>query len=85
MARIRRKILEGYVTSAKMEKTIVVRVGRIKKHSVYKRNSGLYKKFKAHDEKEEAQQGDFVKIVESRPLSKEKRFKLLEIAKKKVA
>jgi len=78
----RRKILEGRVSSTKMKKTIVVKVERIKKHPVYKRNFSVYKKFKAHDEKEEARDGDFVKIVESRPYSKDKKFRLLHVVKR---
>lgn len=79
----RKKILEGVVTSAKMKKTIIVKVQRISKHPVYKRSSTLYRKFKAHDDKGQASEGDLVKIIESRPFSKEKNFRLLEVIKKK--
>lgn len=77
--RSRRKILQGVVTSCKMKQTIVVKVDRTKKHKVLKKSFKDYKKFKAHDEKEQAQEGDVVRIVESRPYSKEKKFKLLKV------
>ncbi|MBN2120099.1 MAG: 30S ribosomal protein S17 [Candidatus Omnitrophica bacterium] len=80
----RRKILEGVVTSAKMQKTIVVSVERIKKHSLYQKSSRDHKKFKAHDDEGKAGPGDLVKIVECRPYSKDKRFKLLEVIKKQI-
>ena len=79
----KKRILEGQVVSAKMKKTIVVRVQRHKKHPVYKRDSKTYKKFKAHDEKEQAHEGDFVRIIESRPFSKDKKFRLIEVIKNK--
>ncbi len=80
--RERRRILEGEVTSTKMQKTIVVKVERLKKHPVYKKVLRKYKKFKAHDEKEEAKMGDIVRIRESRPYSKDKHFELIEIIKR---
>ena len=79
----RRRILEGIVTSAKMEKTIVVKVKRIATHPLYGKKSTSHKKFKAHDQDNQAKEGDLVRIVESRPYSREKRFKLLEIIAKK--
>src|SRR5260370_40954174 len=74
-----RTILTGKVTSAKMEKTIVVEVLRLVQHPKYRRVVRLSKKFYAHDEKREAKPGDTVRIVSSRPLSKLKRWRLKEI------
>ena len=78
-ARGERTILTGKVTSAKMEKTIVVEVLRLVQHPKYRRVVRLSKKFYAHDEKREAKPGDTVRIVSSRPLSKLKRWRLKEI------
>lgn len=72
----------GTVVSDKMGKTIVVEVQRVLRHPVYNRIVRKRGKFKAHDEKEEAHTGDRVKIVESRPLSRSKRWRLLEIVEK---
>ena len=77
-----RKILIGTVVSNKMQKTIVVEVTRKKAHPMYKRVIAIRKKFYAHDEKNEAHAGDTVKIEESRPLSKLKRWTLKEIVRK---
>ena len=71
--------LIGKVTSAKMEKTIVVEVQRLVQHPKYRRVVRISKKFYAHDEKREAKQGDTVRIVSSRPLSRLKRWRLKEI------
>ena len=71
--------LTGKVTSAKMEKTIVVEVIRLVQHPKYHRVVRITKKFYAHDESGEARQGDTVRIVESRPLSKLKRWRLKEV------
>ena len=71
--------LTGKVTSAKMEKTIVVEVTRLVQHPKYRRVVRISKKFYAHDEKREAKQGDTVRIVSSRPLSRLKRWRLEEI------
>ncbi len=75
------KILEGQVLSDKMDKTIVVSVAKRLPHRLYKKFITTKKKYKAHDEKNTAKVGDWVKIVESRPYSKEKQFRLLEIRK----
>lgn len=77
----RRKIRTGIVVSDKMDKTIVVRVERITRHPLYKKTIRKYKKFKVHDEKNSAKTGNSVRIIETRPLSKEKRWRLLEIVK----
>jgi small subunit ribosomal protein S17 len=74
-----RQELIGKVTSAKMEKTIVVEVQRLVQHPKYRRVVRISKKFYAHDEKRQAKQGDTVKIVSSRPLSRLKRWRLEEV------
>ena len=74
----------GQVVSAKMAKTIVVQVERRVPHPMYKRIVTKRKKFYAHDEKGEAKKGDIVRIVESRPLSKLKRWTLGEIVRRAV-
>lgn len=72
----------GLVISDKMDKTIVVRVIRMAKHALYNRVLKTATKFKVHDEKEVANIGDEVKIEETRPLSKDKRFRLVSVVKK---
>ncbi|GKS14442.1 MULTISPECIES: 30S ribosomal protein S17 [Paenibacillus] len=79
-----RKVQIGKVVSDKMDKTIVVAVETYKKHDLYHKRIKYTKKFKAHDENNEAQIGDTVKIMETRPLSKDKRFRLVEIVEKAV-
>ncbi len=76
------KILIGIVKSNKMQKTIVVEVTRKKAHPLYGRVISIRKKFYAHDEKNEAHVGDVVRIEESRPLSRLKRWTLKEIVRK---
>ena len=71
--------LIGKVTSAKMEKTIVVEVQRLVQHPKYRRVVRISKKFYAHDEKRLAKQGDTVRIVSSRPMSRLKRWRLKEV------
>ena len=78
----RRKELIGYVVSNRMNKTIVVQVVRRKSHPLYTRVISKAKKFYAYDEKNEAHVGDVVKLEETRPLSKLKRWKLKEILRK---
>lgn len=70
------------MVSDKMQKTIVVKIERSTQHPLYKKTIRRHKKFKAHDENNSAKTGDVVKIMETRPLSKEKRWRLLEILKK---
>ena len=77
-----RKVLVGTVVSNKMQKTIVVEVTRKKAHPMYGRVISIRKKFYAHDEKNETHPGVVVKIEESRPLSKLKRWTLKEIVRK---
>lgn len=74
-----RQELTGVVTSAKMEKTIVVKVTRLVQHKLYTRVIRVTKKFYAHDEKRDARLGDTVKIVETRPMSKLKRWRLAQV------
>ncbi len=76
------KELIGTVISNKMQKTIVVEVTRKKQHAMYARVISIRKKFYAHDENNETHTGDVVKIEETRPLSKLKRWKLKEIVRK---
>jgi small subunit ribosomal protein S17 len=78
----KRKELVGKVVSNKMQKTIVVEVTRQKSHPLYGRVISIRKKFYAHDEKGEAHVGDFVRVEETRPLSKLKRWTLKEIIRK---
>lgn len=72
----------GTVVSNKMDKTIVVSVETLKKHRIYKRTYKQTKRFHAHDEENICQVGDVVRIEESRPLSKMKRWRLVEILKR---
>jgi len=78
----RRKEVVGEVVSNRMHKTIVVQVTRKKSHPFYGRVIARNKKFYAHDEKNEAHVGDFVRIQETRPLSKLKRWQLKDIIRK---
>jgi small subunit ribosomal protein S17 len=78
-ARGERTVLTGKVTSAKMEKTIVVEIIRLVQHPKYRRVVRIAKKFYAHDEKRQAKPGDTVRIVASRPISKLKRWRLKEV------
>jgi small subunit ribosomal protein S17 len=73
------KVKVGRVVSNKMNKTIVVAVEHLKKHRIYKKTMRLTRKFKAHDEHNEAKIGDIVRIEESRPISKEKSWRLTAI------
>jgi small subunit ribosomal protein S17 len=73
------KVYTGKVISNKMDKTVVVAVTRTYQHSVYKKTVKKVSKFKAHDETNQCRIGDEVKITETRPLSKDKRWLVLEI------
>jgi small subunit ribosomal protein S17 len=79
-----RKERIGEVLSSKMAKTIIVRVERRFPHPQFKKVVRQYKKFYAHDEKSEAKPGDRVRIEETRPLSKTKRWRLVEVVKRNV-
>jgi small subunit ribosomal protein S17 len=78
----RRKVRVGQVVSDKMDKTAVVAVTRLIRHPTYSRFVKRTTKFKAHDEKNECHVGDFVRIMETRPLSKDKRWRVIEVVKK---
>jgi small subunit ribosomal protein S17 len=75
----KRKSKVGRVVSDKMDKTVVVSVERLRRHPIYKRVVRLSTKFKAHDEANSAQVGDTVRIEESRPLSAQKRWRVVEV------
>jgi small subunit ribosomal protein S17 len=78
----KQKTLVGRVVSDKMDKTVVVRVDRLYRHRLYKKVIKATKKYKAHDEENACRVGDVVRIVESRPLSREKRWAVQEIMEK---
>ena len=82
MERGRRKVRIDRVVSNKMDKTIVVAVEDFVRHELYNKPVKRTKKFKAHDENNECRIGDRVKIMETRPLSKDKRFRLVEVVEK---
>ena len=82
LVRNERKVREGIVVSDKMEKTIVVAVSDKVKHPIYKKTMNRTKKYKVHDENNEAEIGDKVEIEETRPLSKDKYFRLVRIIEK---
>lgn len=77
-----KRVLVGRVVSDKMQKTVVVLIERRKLHPLYKKYITRSKKVKAHDENNECGIGDLVKVVESRPISKDKRWRLAEILEK---
>ncbi len=70
-------ILKGVVVSDKMDKTVVVSVSRFVKHSLYGKFYKISKKYKAHDEENKYKVGDEVEIIETKPISKEKKFKVI--------
>lgn len=80
----KKKELKGLVISDKMDKSVIVQVERYIQHKMYKKYVRQYKKYHAHDEKNECRIGDEVQIVETRPLSKLKRFRVTQITKKAV-
>ena len=75
----KRRTKVGRVVSDKMDKTVVVSVERLRRHPIYKRVVRLSSKFKAHDEENSASVGDTVRIEESRPLSADKRWRVVEV------
>ena len=77
-----KKVYNGVVVSDKMDKTIVVAIENRKLHRLYKKYVINTKKVKAHDEKNEAKSGDKVKVIQSRPISREKCWQLLEIVER---
>lgn len=79
---IGRKVRTGVVVSNKMQKTIVVKVKRVTHHPLYRKTITKFNKYSVHDENNTAKEGDKVKIMETRPLSKNKRWRLLEVISK---
>ncbi|KPN94349.1 30S ribosomal protein S17 [Lysinibacillus sp. ZYM-1] len=82
--RNQRKVYTGRVVSDKMDKTVTVLVETHKKHKLYGKRVKYSKKFKTHDEQNQAKIGDIVRIMETRPLSATKRFRLVEVVEKAV-
>ncbi|MGV8057392.1 MAG: 30S ribosomal protein S17 [Smithellaceae bacterium] len=74
-----KRTIKGVVTSDKMDKTIVVKAERLVKHSVFQKYVRKHVKYKAHDEQNQCKVGDTVLIIEARPMSKDKRWRMLEI------
>jgi small subunit ribosomal protein S17 len=77
-----KRTIKGVVISDKMDKTIVIRAERLVKHPVFHKYLRKHMKYKAHDEQNQCKVGDTVLIIEARPLSKEKRWRMLEILEK---
>jgi len=82
VTRGRRKVRLGTVISDKMDKTVIVQVGSSKAHRLYRKTVQQRTRFKVHDPKNECGVGDLVRITETRPISKEKRWRVLEIVEK---
>ena len=80
--REQRKRLQGVVTSDKMDKTVVVAVTTTKRHPIYGKVMRLVKKYKAHDENNDCQIGDKVEIIESKPISRHKRWSVVSITER---
>ena len=79
VTRVARKVREGLVVSDKMNKTAIVAVVRLKRHPLYGRVQRVTKRFKAHDETNDVKVGDRVRIMETRPISKDKNWRILEV------
>jgi len=77
-----KRTIKGVVVSDKMDKTIVVKAERLVKHSVFQKYVRKHVKYKAHDEQNQCKMGDTVLIIEARPMSKDKRWRMLEILEK---
>ena len=82
LERPHRKVRSGVVVSDKMDKTVVVSVATFAKHKLYNRRVKQTRRFKAHDEENSCGIGDTVRIMETRPLSKDKRWRVVEIVEK---
>ena len=82
MEKVRKMELEGIVTSDKMEKSVVVTIERLEKHPIFKKYIRKRSKFKAHDDKNECNIGDRVRIRECRPISKDKCWRVVEIVQR---
>ncbi len=79
----RQKVRVGQVLSDKMDKTVVVQVESHRSHPLYRKTMVVRRRYKAHDEQNQARVGDLVRIVEARPMSKEKRWRLVEILRRR--
>jgi small subunit ribosomal protein S17 len=77
-----RRRMEGIVLSAKMQKTAVIQTAALVRHAKYGKYFRKYKKLKVHDEKSECQVGDRVEVIESAPISKDKRFRVVKVLEK---
>ena len=77
-----RKVRVGRVISDKMDKTVIVQIANLKRHPLYKKTIQVRVRFKVHDETNECKVGDLVRIVETRPISKEKRWRVAEVVEK---
>ena len=77
-----KRTIKGVVTSDKMDKTIVARAERLVKHPIFHKYVSKHVKYKVHDEKNECKAGDTVLIIESRPMSRDKRWRMIEILEK---
>lgn len=82
MERSNRKVRAGIVVGDKMDKTVSIAVENYIRHPLYNKARSVTKKYKAHDEQNECRVGDKVKIMETRPLSKDKRWRVIEIVEK---
>jgi small subunit ribosomal protein S17 len=82
MTRGQRRVLVGRVVSDKMDKTVVVRVERLTRHPLYGKVIRHHKRYKAHDEQNTCRIGDLVRMIESRPISKDKRWMVTEVLKR---
>jgi len=80
----RKKVLQGIVVSSNMEKTAVALVQRTVQHPLYQRTVKRSKKYKIHDEQNQCQIGDLVRLIECKPISKDKRWRLLDIVQKAI-
>jgi small subunit ribosomal protein S17 len=81
-ARGQRKVRLGTVIADRMNKTVIVQVGTSKAHRLYRKTVQQRTRFKVHDEKDECGVGDLVRIMETRPISKEKRWRVIEVVEK---
>lgn len=81
-SRGQRKVRVGRVISDKMDKTVIVQIANLKRHPLYKKTIQVRVRFKVHDESNQCQIGDLVRIVETRPISKEKRWRVVEVVEK---
>ncbi len=77
-----KKVYTGQVITDKMDKTVVVAVTRLTQHPMYKKTIKKISKFKAHDDENKCKRGDVVSIIEARPISKDKRWKVLEVVRR---